>query len=156
QPQALIVINDIISRGGHIDVLIELDGFNEIALPEAHGNVAQGISPFFPQNWRAIAEGELSPDQLEALSESRLIEDVRYRWAAWFANQLLKRSIFANLLWRVVDVQLLNYDLFYRSRASQSQPSLDPSSRVTNDKRAFLGPAVHYKSRRDLYISIAQ
>src|SRR5262249_50145519 len=75
QPQGLIVVNDILARGGHIDVLISLDGFNEIALPEAHGNLGNGVSPFYPQHWRELVDTRHSRGQMDAQSRARFILD---------------------------------------------------------------------------------
>jgi hypothetical protein len=154
QPQALFVVSDIISRGGHIDVLIALDGFNEIALPEAHGNVGNGISPFFPQSWRQLADGRPSRSQLNFLAKSQISADVRLRLASIFSKPILRYLITANLVWRMADVQLARLEMLYRAEA-QEQPPVNPGSRLSNDKRAFLGPIAEYGTRRDLYLDIA-
>jgi len=155
EPQGLIVINDIISRGGHIDLLIALDGFNEIALPEAQGYVKSSlISPFYPNLWPALVDTNPSRDQMNYLGRSGLAKDVRLWLASLFANPVLRNSVTANLVWRVVDTRLANLEADYR-RLAQEIPPTDPASRLSNDGRGFMGPAVEYRTRRDLYKDIA-
>jgi hypothetical protein len=154
EPQGVIIVNDIISRGGHIDLLIALDGFNEIALPEAQGNVKSPISPFYPSLWPALVDTHLSRGQMNYLGRAGLAKDARLWLASLFARPVLRYSITANLIWRVVDNRLVNTEANYR-RLAQEVPPSDPESRLTNDGRAFMGPAVEYGTRRDLYKDIA-
>jgi hypothetical protein len=134
EPQGLLVINDILSRGGHIDLLIALDGFNEIALPEAFANVGNGISPFFPMQWWRFAMAST----LEA----------RAWLASIFSTPILRHSIAANFIWRAVDAYLAKFDV------NAGRPA-DPATRLSNDRRIFLGPDAEYATRRDLYMDIA-
>jgi hypothetical protein len=155
QPQGLFVVNDLFSRGAHIDVLIALDGFNEIALPEAHSNVANGVSPFYPQHWRQLVDTKLSRDQVDAQARALFVSDMRIWLASVFAGRILKHSIAANFIWRVADVKTSEVEAAYRKLVSEAAP-IDPASRISNDQRAFLGPAVEYNTRRDLYVDIAR
>jgi len=134
EPQGLLVISDVLSRGGRVDMVIALDGFNEIALPEAFGNVGHGISPFYPMQWWRFA--------MESTLEARV-------WlASVFSKPIVSRSIAANLIWRVADAQLARLDV------SAGRPA-DPAVRLSSDRRIFLGPAAAYATRRDLYMDIA-
>jgi hypothetical protein len=155
QPQGLITLNDILSRGGHIDLVIALDGFNEIALPEAHGNLPDGISPFYPQHWRQLAESQLYPGQMSALAKLQYATALRAKLAEGFAKPIVRHLVTANLIWRVADEQLQTATARYR-KAMDEQPPTDPRMRLTNDHRAFLGPATQYRTRRDLYTDIAR
>ncbi len=155
QPQGLIVVNDIIARGGHIDVLIALDGFNEIALPEAQGNVANGISPFFPQSWRQLVDGRPSRSQMNLLARAQISADARVWLAVTFSKPVLRRPVTTNLLWRAADMQLAKAEMHYRA-AAEVEPPLNPDSKLSNDKRGFLGRVSGYASRRELYVDIAR
>jgi hypothetical protein len=155
QPQAVMTINDILSRGGHIDVLIALDGLNEIALPEAHGNLSEGISPFYPQHWQLLVETKFSADQTDAFDNLRLTRNVRVWLASIFAKPVLRHSITTNLIWRTADAQLAETMAAYRAAANKESPKVS-AGRLSNDRRAFLGPPVEYATRRDLYTDIAR
>jgi hypothetical protein len=155
QPQGLFVVSDLLSRGAHIDVLISLDGFNEIALPEAHGNLANGVSPFYPQHWRQLVDTKLSRGQVDAQARARFISDMRIWLASVFSGPMLNYSIAANFIWRVADAQISGAVAAYQMLAVERAP-IDPTSRLSNDQRAFLGPAFEYQTRRDLYVDIAR
>ena len=49
QPQQFAVAANTLLLGGHFDLLVNLDGFNEIY--SAYLNYQQGIFPFFPNRW---------------------------------------------------------------------------------------------------------
>jgi len=54
QPQQLLQLNYFLSLGAEYDLVINLDGFNEVALPLVE-NLARGVNPFFPRNWVAYS-----------------------------------------------------------------------------------------------------
>jgi hypothetical protein len=155
QPQALMTINDIISRDGHIDVLIALDGVGDIALAEAHGNLNHGISPFYPQNWELLVDSTSSIEQTTAFANFRLTQTVRVWLASIFAKPVLRHLIITNFIWRVADARLAGIMAEYRASANKVVPK-DITSRLSHDRRAFMGPPIAYATRRDLYVDIAR
>lgn len=56
QPQQLLALQYFLALGAHFDLVVNLDGFNEVVLPMAE-NVPLGVSPFFPRSWRIYAMG---------------------------------------------------------------------------------------------------
>ena len=50
QPQQLMSLNYVLSLGGEFDVVINIDGWNEIALPGPE-NVASDVFAAFPRSW---------------------------------------------------------------------------------------------------------
>ena len=50
QPQQLIALSYLLALGAHFDIIINLDGFNELALPPAE-NIPKNVFPFYPRNW---------------------------------------------------------------------------------------------------------
>ena len=54
QPQQTIQLAYILAQGGEFDYLINLDGFNELAVPAAL-NAPQGAHPLYPMNWSMVA-----------------------------------------------------------------------------------------------------
>jgi hypothetical protein len=155
QPQGLITINDLLSRGSHIDMLIALDGFNEIAVPEAHGIVSDGTSPFYPFYWRQLVEANASPDKMNALAKLNFASGLRVKLAANFAKPILRDLVVANLIWRVADRGLQIAMLKYRVALDQQLPA-SQVARLTSNQLGFLGPPVKYRTRRELYLDIAK
>lgn len=50
QPQQLLTMSYLLSLGAEFDVLLNIDGFNEVALPIAE-NLPKHVFPSFPRNW---------------------------------------------------------------------------------------------------------
>jgi hypothetical protein len=50
QPQQLLILNYLLSLGAEYDLVINIDGFNDIVLPMAE-NYKAGVNPFFPRSW---------------------------------------------------------------------------------------------------------
>lgn len=107
QPQQVMVIGDILSQGGHIDLLINIDGFNEIALPRGDDAFGSGVSPFFPEPWRLITETKFSREDMLRLGRIALIQETRAKWANLASHAPLRYSIAASTVWRLADGNLL-------------------------------------------------
>lgn len=160
QPQQVMVVSDILSQGGHFDLFINLDGFNEIALPMGHGSLAEDTSPFFPQNWRLTTESSFSTRQLGNLAKIAIVESLEKKLAQWFSNELLAHSVFGNLIWKTFDsafahIKLIS-ELDMHSTEEGTRVPISGSIRTTKDHKVSLGPLIHFHSTRELYIELSQ
>jgi hypothetical protein len=54
QPQQLHALVHGLSLGAKLDLVINLDGFNEVALPPVY-NQPVGISPIYPRDWESLS-----------------------------------------------------------------------------------------------------
>jgi len=110
QPQQLMILSYLLSLGGEFDVVINLDGFNEVALHEPE-NGSNGVFPIFPRLWNARVNDVVDPDlralagelaylrkQLEALRTWRDLPALRY-----FQTGRLWRAFRVKRLHREVD-----------------------------------------------------
>ena len=152
QPQQLMVMGDILAQGGHIDLLINIDGFNEIALPRGDDAFGSGVSPFFPQPWRVMTETSFSRDDMARLGRIALLAQSRASWANYTSAFGLRYSVTANTLWQLADSnfvaqkQALEQLLMQNPQAKQAGPVP-----TTADARSSLGPAHGLKDARELY-----
>lgn len=106
QPQQLLSLAYLLSLGAHFDVVVNLDGFNEVALPAVE-NIPKGVFPFYPRNW-AVRVGELDHTMsLLRKKHDSLIEDCQ-DWAELFSTAPLRFSVTANVLWRAYNKILFN------------------------------------------------
>jgi hypothetical protein len=152
QPQQLMVVGDILSQGGHIDLLINLDGFNEIALPQGHDAFGSGVSPFFPQDWKQISETRFSRDSMERLGKIALIQERRLQWASYASGNPLSYNVTAGTAWWFAD----NYLARQKSALEQdlgrgTEGNASGVLPTTADLRTSLGPRVDFKDERALY-----
>lgn len=65
QPQQLNTLNYFLALGAEFDLVINLDGFNEVALPAAD-NLPLGVSPFYPRLWNERVSDTMDPQRLRA------------------------------------------------------------------------------------------
>ena len=105
QPQQLLALTYFLSMGAEYDLVINLDGFNEIALPFTD-NYKVGINPFFPRNWNLRINRQPTKDILAKIGEVRYLRDLKeeclddlksslFRWSACYG--LLKMEQFKRL-----------------------------------------------------------
>jgi hypothetical protein len=135
QPQQLIVLAYLLSLGAEFDLLVNLDGFNEAALPLAE-NAPARVSPFFPRKWLV---------RIDPLSDLALFGDVaagvslrasRIRYAAIFSSPLLVHSFTMNLVWEAIDH-------FHQGRLADTEAAI-ARRQATAHSFAASGPRVDF------------
>jgi len=105
QPQQLMTLNYMLVLQDRFDIVINLDGFNELALPYSE-NIRQGLNPFFPRGWRQRVASVPDLSAQRVTGEIIYLDDVRARRASLFSHVPLRYSVFCNLLWRLQDRRL--------------------------------------------------
>jgi hypothetical protein len=104
QPQQLMSLEWLLVQGLRLDVLINLDGFNEVALHEIE-NEPFGVAPIYPRSWRLM----LGPkEHSQILGERAYIERRRRELAAALLRSPLRWSHVSHLVWIFRDRQLGN------------------------------------------------
>lgn len=66
QPQQLNAMSMFLGIGVKFDMIINVDGFNEVALSVSE-NAPWGISPFFPRLWSRLVRGSKADSKLRRL-----------------------------------------------------------------------------------------
>lgn len=105
QPQQLFQLSYILAQGGELDLLVNLDGFNEVAVP-AVLNAPQGAHPLFPMNWSMVALDVPDTRVRRAIGAVAYLEEERTRRRAGFHDSFLSYSPIAKLMWSVDDRKL--------------------------------------------------
>ncbi len=99
QPQQLLSLAYLLSHGAPIDVVVNIDGFNEVALPQAE-NIPKGVNPFYPRSWYGRTVGIHDRTTLRLTGRGSALREDRRQWAALFsglaANERLKQIQIAN------------------------------------------------------------
>lgn len=106
QPQALMTLNYLLAAGGELDWVINIDGFNEVALHRS-GNLRQGVSAIYPRSWYFRAE-DIPDVELRNL-EGHLVylKNRRVALAETFSKPMLSAFSIGNLLWHSLDQRSL-------------------------------------------------
>lgn len=99
QPQQLVSTQLALLRGGHFDLVLNLDGFNEVALVQA--NQDQGVPGWFPNRWGALMDRAPTPPQL--LRMGRLAAEREARASAARSADAVWWSPTLQTVWLVAD-----------------------------------------------------
>jgi len=117
QPQQLEALAYFLGRGDHFDLVINLDGFNEVVLPWAE-NRRMDTSPVYPRMWRVFTARSI--DAGSAVLYGRIF-DVKDRIEQ-------SRAFYARFPYRYSQLMRLVWALSY-ARLSAEQRSLEDSLR---------------------------
>ena len=131
QPQQALELVYLLAAGAEFDIVINLDGFNDVALPVAE-NIPKGVHPMFPQAWFYRAAGIPTPDELVAIGRVALLREQRAAWAHRFACPWLQRSRVACVVWKDGDARM--------EKKIHSEQRAIAGSAPTNQPYSVTGP----------------
>jgi len=146
QPQQLMALNYLLALGAHFDVVVNLDGFNEIALAP-RSNVPRGIFPFYPRGWPELLGQSGDPRFMRLVGRVLYLEQLAGERAQHFSGPLLRRSVFASTLWRILDLRLEG------SLARAREQLEDHRPQVPAEHRGYsaVGPGRAYADDSEMY-----
>jgi hypothetical protein len=97
QPQQLMALNYLALVGFRFDLVINLDGYNEIVLPWAD-NVQHGVHPFFPRRWDYRIDAIQSVDELALAGEIVVLKRRKQSILRWREEHAVARSAVVGLV----------------------------------------------------------
>ena len=147
QPQQLMALNYLLTLGVRLDVVIELDGFNGVALP-ASENRSADVSHYYPRGWQWRAASVLEPVALKLIGELSFLQARRTELAVRCSQFVVRHSGLGNLVWR-----LLDRNHVARRRALEQE--LEAASRARL-RFATHGPKTPYGSEAEFYPELAR
>jgi hypothetical protein len=100
QPQPLLAVAYALSLGARIDLLINIDGFNDVVLP-GHDLVPAGVSPHYPMFWSDMTDGFADAKARKLLGRLALWDELGLAWAQGAAHVSFSRT--ALVLWHLGD-----------------------------------------------------
>lgn len=102
QPQQLMALNYLYTLGAGFDIVINLDGFNEIVLPYSD-NLALNIHPSYPRHWDLLSRHSLNVEEQLHLAQQAEARQEKERLARFFVKTKLECSNLGLFLWKVLD-----------------------------------------------------
>lgn len=145
QPQQAMAFTYFTVLGGEFDLVINVDGFNDVALPPVEN--LPNTNPFFPRQWHLRTRTVPDTELVGTIGEIRNLDALATTWSRWFNWGLLRYSVTANTIWRVGD------QLLYR--AAVARRAKLPKMARGGDYVAT-GPAVTFASDDELYGALAR
>jgi len=147
QPQQLLILNYLLSLDAHFDIIINIDGFNEIALPPTE-NIPVGVFPFYPRDWHLRVANIYEPEIATKLARLDVLRQKRRHQAEFFDHRHLSMSALMCLVWRLLDSKLAKEEYDVSMQLDKLQ--LEDFSRPI-----VTGPAFSFTDEDSLYESLA-
>ncbi len=155
QPQPLMALNWLMAQGAPVDLVLALDGFNDIVLPVCD-NLPFGILPSYPRHWNMYARKRLDPKVHRILAERLALDERRAERRKQLAGSFLRHSNIALLLWRTRDERdaMTLAALEQRLRTAMSTAGQD--LQVTGPVSTVTDTAAYYAEQADLWMRCSQ
>lgn len=131
QPQQLMILTYMLSLGAEFDIAINLDGFNEVALPPA--NINYGVFPMYPRGWSYRVGNLQSPELLKKFGKLKILDDERLWWGNLFENVFSNYSVALSIIWKFRD------SLLEKARFKLIQ-QIDNDKETTDTRYVVTGP----------------
>lgn len=150
QPQQLMTINYFLALGAHFDLVINIDGFNEIALPAVE-NLPKGSNPYFPRVWATRVKGGVQDTAaLAMIGTTEYYKKRRARRAKKASKSPWRSSAVANLVWKLNDDR-------YKKRISNSKLAYQSHQVIASQTSQYVGrgPQYEFISKDDFYHDMA-
>ena len=100
QPQQLLAVNYLLVLGGQFDILINIDGYNEIALPAVE-NIPNHVYAAYPRSWHLRVTEAGSLEVMRSIGRIAHLKDQARSWAALVRARPWCYSPTLNLAWRL-------------------------------------------------------
>lgn len=137
QPQQLLILTYLLGLGAEFDVIINIDGFNEVALPPAE-NIPNKVYPFYPRKWHVRTSNTINLVTIKQLGYIELLKEKKMDWARLFNSYKLYRSPTLCLLWEYRD-QALNRDIYTMRQVIEQNKKINNSNfELTKQSMVFL------------------
>jgi len=135
----------LLSLDVQFDIVINLDGFNEVALPLPY-NVKKSIFPSYPRDWFFRVSKTSDPNLLTKLAKLETLQLERTNWARLFKRTRLFQSVAAGFIWKVRDQTLKK-----KRGVIESEIHSYKVNEKNNISYVRTGPYTPFKNDEDLF-----
>jgi hypothetical protein len=143
QPQQLMTIAYLLTLGGQFDVVVNIDGYNEVVLPKLE-NAPAGVFPSYPRVWQARVVETTDSTVLRMLGRISYLHARSQYWSDVFGSRPARFSPMLNLIWLGLD-KFIQDSLNREFVAYNNQRSQDRDYGFTGPMREFADDAEYYE-----------
>jgi hypothetical protein len=104
EPQQLMTLNYLLSLGGELDALVNIDGFNEVALPTCENQ--EDIFAAYPRLWNTLTLNLVDPRRSAEAYRLLELRALRQEAGRAMVHSPFRYSPTRNLIWKVRDLYL--------------------------------------------------
>jgi len=111
EPQQLMVLSYFLSLGAAYDIVINIDGFNEIFLSSVE-NYAAGINFSFPRSWKLRVTANPTHNELALIGKIKYLREMKERRLKEFSDSLFNLSAVYGLIkiFKLKDLNVMIYN----------------------------------------------
>jgi len=147
QPQQLMAVAYALSLGVHLDLVLNIDGFNEVALHVAE-NGKKGVNPSYPRGWYFRAGRSPDSDILPLMGILASADRDRIGLARNALTSPWRWSPTFQLIWYSRDQALWRRIVAHKRILREARPQRRDPRRT--------GPSIEFASDEDLYQHMAE
>ncbi|MBL7965249.1 MAG: hypothetical protein JNM31_15545 [Flavobacteriales bacterium] len=155
QPQPLEALAWFHAQGAHYDLVIALDGFNEVVLPWCD-NRTFGVHPTFPRHWNMYARKRIDNRVLRAAVDQVKLAEERRTLRHRFARAPWRWSNAALLLWRTMDHRLANRQAEVEERSRRALEASGTDVQATGPPADELDSTTYLNASADIWMRASQ
>ena len=142
QPQPLMLLNMYYAMGAEYDLIISLDGFNDVTIGPIEYKWNK-THPIYPRSWVARVANRVSPELVILQARKLDLQDTHRSRARLLTNPWCRNSPMWNLIWRILHSRFLSEE----SALSTQMNSVSSSDDKPRDFRyEELGPDYKFES----------
>ncbi|MGH7789526.1 MAG: hypothetical protein ACRERC_21825 [Candidatus Binatia bacterium] len=147
QPQQLLVLAALLAQGAQFDIVINLDGFNEV--DAATDNVQDGINPFYPHNWNLHARQLLDPAAMVHMGKVEMIRADRAARRRRFTAWPVAQSAFLLTVWDLLDRR-------QEAALRQEMAALEAGLTTENAGPQVTGPPRRFADEDEMFVELVE
>jgi hypothetical protein len=146
QPQMLGALTYLMALGERFDVVVELDGFNDVALTY-FASRHKDMFPAYPRDWDGLVAQAADLERQRTIGKVAFLQEWRARVARPFARRPFSWSVTAGLVWKT-------FDRFFGGQLARAREELMISAGGTRYRER--GPVRRYGSDEERLADIAR
>ena len=143
EPQQLMALTYFLALGAQYDLVINVDGFNDIVLPYVE-NYETGVNPFFPRSWELRIKENPTPRVLAAMGKMKYFQGIKRTRLSELSSSIFKASATYGLF-KLVQLMKNNRDIYQSTTAllnlqkysKKSFAASGPVKKYANDLKMF-------------------
>lgn len=147
QPQQLMTLAWVLALGTHVDMVVNLDGFNDVVLAPA-SNVPSGVFAFYPFQWD-LRVGHLDLDRRRRIGELTYLRERRRDWARLCSRAPWRWSMAAALVWKSLDSSWAGR--IARAEEALAQTAAEDDYQARGPRRAYPDENLMYRDLADVW-----
>jgi hypothetical protein len=102
QPQQLMALNYFMALGAEYDIIINIDGFNEIVLPYSD-NLPNHVFPSYPRHWNIYSRKKLDSKVTLLMGKQAVIKNNINDGKHFMGGSIIKNCNFSLFIWKIIE-----------------------------------------------------